>query len=255
MKRLVVLAAALLLAACADVHGSAPSGTAATAPAAVQPSAEVRDTQERLGAYGLYDGPIDGLWGPETQAAVERFQRGHGLAVTQRLDPPTLNAIRSANASAPIPINDPTAVRTVQNRLQQLKFYSGPADGVWSLQTQQALERFQQARGLQVGQLNEATVAAMGLDPVAFPQASQASVAGGSPLEPGVVRGVQRRLRQLGFYSGRIDGVWGERTHVSLERFQRSRGLEATGHLTPETASALGLDPNNLSASAASLSR
>ena len=42
----------------------------------------------------------------------------------------------------------------------------GRADGVWGPDSQAALERFQQARGLQVtGQLNQATAATLGLDP------------------------------------------------------------------------------------------
>jgi N-acetylmuramoyl-L-alanine amidase len=69
------------------------------------------------------------------------------------------------------------------------------------------------------------------------------------PLEPQVVRTVQLRLRQAGFYNGPVDGVWGARTETAIDRFQRARGLDVTGDLNPDTAAALGLDPNNLSAS------
>jgi N-acetylmuramoyl-L-alanine amidase len=71
----------------------------------------------------------------------------------------------------------------------------------------------------------------------------------GRPLEPRVVRGVQQRLRQQGFYSGNPDGKWGPRTQDAMQRFQKSRGLEASGDLNPATATALGLDPNNLATS------
>jgi N-acetylmuramoyl-L-alanine amidase len=64
------------------------------------------------------------------------------------------------------------------------------------------------------------------------------------------VRNIQQRLRQRGYYSGAPDGVWGPRTERAVVRFQRSRGLEATGNLTPTTATALGLNPNNLSQNA-----
>jgi len=79
-----------------------------------------------------------------------------------------------------------------------------------------------------------------------------AASGGGVPLDPAVVRGVQRRLRQFGYYHGPADGVWGMRTEQAMERFQRSRGLEPTGDLNPVTASALGFDPNNLELSAVS---
>jgi len=68
------------------------------------------------------------------------------------------------------------------------------------------------------------------------------------PLAPGAAMRVQERLRQLGAYSGRADGVWGPDSQAALERFQQGRGLQATGQVTPATAAAMGLDPNNLAA-------
>jgi peptidoglycan hydrolase-like protein with peptidoglycan-binding domain len=258
MKLIAVLATTLLVAACANTQTTSPA-TRTVRAEAPQPSAEVRDAQTRLRMLGLYDGPADGLWGPETQASVERFQRSNGLPMTARLDTTTLSALRNAD-TAPISVTDQTDVRTIQNRLRQLNFYNGPADGVWGPGTQVALENFQRARGLQVGQMTRATIAAMGLDASAFPtksaSAGVAAPAGatvaGNTLDRGVVRGIQQRLRQNGFYTGAVDGVWGPRTEAALARFQRSRGIESTGQLTPTTISALGLDPNNLAASAAS---
>lgn len=262
MRTLVVVAGLLLLAACAASHPTNSSYPAQSTSINPQPSAEIRDTQQQLRAAGMYVGPIDGLWGPDTRAAVERFQQSRGLAVTGRLDDPTRLALRRVNSASPVSLNDSTDVRAVQNRLRQLNFYRGPADGVWGSSTQVAIEDFQRSRGLPVGQVTEATVAAMGLDPAAFSTNVAAAPAYGTnyaqthraasahPLDPAVVRGIQQRLRQLGFYSGRVDGVWGPGTRTALERFQRSRNLEATGDLNPTTASALGLDPNNLSLSA-----
>jgi peptidoglycan hydrolase-like protein with peptidoglycan-binding domain len=74
------------------------------------------------------------------------------------------------------------------------------------------------------------------------------TVAVAEPLAPEVVRAIQGRLRQLGFYPGQIDGLWGPAMQSSIERFQQGRGLQATGQLNPATVTALGLDPNNLAA-------
>lgn len=260
MKLIALLATTLLVAACANTQTTSSTAPRTVRAEAPQPSAELRDAQNRLHALGLYDGAADGLWGPETQAAVERFQRNQGLPVTARLDGTTLSALRGAD-TAPISVTDQTDVRTIQNRLRQLNFYNGPADGVWGTGTQVALENFQRARGLQVGQVTRATIAAMGLDAAAFPtrNASIGSAAparatvAGNTLDRGVVRGIQQKLRQNGFYTGAVDGLWGPRTEAALSRFQRSRGIESTGQLTPTTISALGLDPNNLAASAASV--
>ncbi|MBV8534948.1 MAG: peptidoglycan-binding protein [Alphaproteobacteria bacterium] len=246
-----VAATGILIAGCSGTPVATPS-QGPSPQAAVpqpQPSPEVRDTQRRLQAMGFYNGPVDGLWGADTRAAVEDFQRSRGLPVTAQLDDPTRRALRNV-ASAPVSLSDPTDVRTVQNRLRQLHYYNGPADGVWGRDTQASVERFQQSRGLRVGQVDQATLAAMGLSAQAFRTRTAASEGGGVPLDPAVVRGVQRRLRQLGYYHGSADGVWGARTQEATERFQRSRGLEPTGDLNPMTASALGLDPNNLELSA-----
>jgi len=42
---------------------------------------EVSELQRRLAQLGYVVGPIDGIFGPKTQAAVRRFQKEHGLKV------------------------------------------------------------------------------------------------------------------------------------------------------------------------------
>ncbi len=258
MKLLIPIATTLFVAACAN----GMSGSRTYESARLQPSAEVRESQNRLQTLGFYNGSPDGLWGPETRTAVQRFQQSRGLPVTAKLDDATVGALRNANL-APITLNDPTDVRTVQNRLRQLNFFSQPADGIWGSSTQVALENFQRARGLPVGQMNAATITALGLNVSDFPARPATSAAapatGGvaagdvrsaSTLDRNVIRSIQQRLRQQGFLSAASDGVWGPRTQNALVRFQQSRGIEPNGQLTPATISALGLNPNNLAESA-----
>jgi peptidoglycan hydrolase-like protein with peptidoglycan-binding domain len=52
-------------------------------------SKEVRELQLRLRRLGHRPGPIDGLFGPLTQASVERFQRRRGLLVDGVVGPQT----------------------------------------------------------------------------------------------------------------------------------------------------------------------
>lgn len=150
----------------------------------------------------------------------------------------------------------PQALMAVQERLRQVGAYPGRADGVWGPDSQAALERFQQARGLQVtGGLNQATAATLGLNPselLAMRPDSRTgvdaapAVATSATLSRGAVRNVQARLREYGAYRGPVDGAWGRGTQTAVERFQQSRGLQPTGQINPTTAQALGLDPNNL---------
>ena len=145
-------------------------------------------------------------------------------------------------------------VIAVQQRLKQNGAYTGQTDGVWGPDSAAALEQFQRAHGLQVtGLLNQGTVATLGLNPADLLAAAPPGVPTGSasaaePLSREAIRSVQSRLHQLGFYSGRIDGIWGPNMQGSLQRFQQGRGLQATGQLNPATVTALGLDPNNLAA-------
>jgi len=152
----------------------------------------------------------------------------------------------------------PAALMQVQERLRQVGAYNGRADGVWGPDSQSALERFQQGRGLQVtGQLNQATAATLGLNPVELLAArpgpatstdAATPAATSNTLSRGAVRNVQSRLRALGFYRGQVDGAWGAGTQTAIERFQQGRGLQPTGQINPATAQAMGLDPNNLEA-------
>jgi len=62
-------------------------------------------------------------------------------------------------------------------------------------------------------------------------------------LSPRAVTAVQQRLRQLGYYRGRIDGAWGRGTQAALARFQEQNRLTVTAQLNPDTAKALQLGP------------
>jgi peptidoglycan hydrolase-like protein with peptidoglycan-binding domain len=143
----------------------------------------------------------------------------------------------------------PTATTAVQERLRDAGVYRGGTDGIWGPESQAALDRFQAARGLAVtGSLNQVTAQALGIDMARLlppPAPDAAPVAG---LSPAAIRNLQQRLRALNFYEGGVDGLWGAQTQAALERFQRGRGLEATGQVNPATAQALGLNPNNLEA-------
>jgi peptidoglycan hydrolase-like protein with peptidoglycan-binding domain len=55
----------------------------------------IKAAQQELKAEGLYKGAIDGRIGPETQAAVRRFQRQNGLKTTAMLDQETLRRLIS----------------------------------------------------------------------------------------------------------------------------------------------------------------
>ena len=55
---------------------------------------EVRRAQELLAQQGYDPGPIDGLYGPRTKAAVERFEQARGLPVTRTVSTGLIDRLR-----------------------------------------------------------------------------------------------------------------------------------------------------------------
>ncbi len=169
---------------------------------------------------------------------------GVAIAALAQVPPAFAQTAPALSYVQPVP---QSSVAQVQNKLRQAGVYNGRVDGVWGPDSQAALEKFQQTHQIQVtGQLNQATVATLGLDPNTLlnPQANAETVPPASELRPASIRAGQNRLRMLGFYTGGVDGIWGEGTQSALERFQQSRGLQPSGQLYPATISALGLAPS-----------
>ncbi len=63
-----------------------------------------------------------------------------------------------------------------------------------------------------------------------------------------VVTKIQQRLREGGYYTYTIDGIYGSRTAAAVKKFQKARGLTVDGVCGPETLSALGISVSSPSA-------
>lgn len=100
---LVALTATVGLAACGDGNDSADSTTTttteATSTTAAETAAEIRfdkTIQQELADVGCYKGNVDGIIGPETDAAVLEFQKYAGLSADGELGPATEKALKEA---------------------------------------------------------------------------------------------------------------------------------------------------------------
>lgn len=81
-------------------------------------SAPVRELQRRLRALGDAPGPIDGLYGPRTEGAVQRFQQAHKLAVDGVTGPLTVGRLFAARGKSR---RSPKASQARQNGTLQRK--------------------------------------------------------------------------------------------------------------------------------------
>jgi len=115
---------------------------------------EVRSLQRHLDGGGYAPGPVDGLFGPRTEHAVERFQSAHGLRVDGIAGPVTLAALRTPssilNLGAGYVGGGAREVRGLQRELRRDGFGPGPIDGRYGPLTERAVRRFQAAHGLSV---------------------------------------------------------------------------------------------------------
>lgn len=55
------------------------------------------------------------------------------------------------------------------------------------------------------------------------------------------VREIQTRLKRWGYYSGNVDGIYGDQTVAAVKYFQRKNGLKVDGIAGKQTLSAMGI--------------
>ena len=220
---------------------------------------DVRKLQARLAELGYYSGGTDGIYGETTAAAVKAFQRNNGLSGDGQAGEQTQTKLYSSSARyAPTPVTtaDPNQTRSLsvgmtgndvyalQERLIELRYLGGVADGVFGTETEAALIAFQKNNNLNadgvagattIRKLNGSCKAASGASPTTAPGAS---VLREGDSGEGVFE-LQSRLFELGYFSGRIDGRFGAETTEAVKAFQRANGLSADGVVGAGTRSRL----------------
>lgn len=197
--------------------------------------------------------PISGesVFGPQTQAAVRKFQAYFGLAVDGIVGKDTFLYLGqpigpylpsgavvfgSRNLSKNTSGND---VKILQNRLASTaRKYAlalgGPANGKFGSKTQAAVKLFQADHGLtQDGIVGPNTFTALYMHTQMGGRLLQRSR---SDRNQGYdVYYLQVHLKNLGYYSGALDGKFGLATQTAVKALQRATGISVDGVVGPQT--------------------
>jgi peptidoglycan hydrolase-like protein with peptidoglycan-binding domain len=127
-------------------------------------SSYVVSLQTSLQTAGYYSGALDGIYGPETVAAVEQLQTDSGLPVTGLVDQVTSLALTAAVTAAGGQAATDAVAHTaaVQSTLALAGYWNGPVDGQWTPELTEALMAFQTALGVPAtGMVDAATLHAL----------------------------------------------------------------------------------------------
>lgn len=251
----------------------------------------VRTIQSKLKALGYYTGVVNGSYDAATVKAVRTFQKTNGLKQDGICGGETQalllgNAALSSGATpTPTPTPSPTPLPTfelpedkvrqgsrgddaklVQQRLIDLGYLEGKADGVFGTDSVKALKAFQEKNDLEAdGVAGSGTNAVLfshlalradyvpTVAPIATPNSQQAATPAPS-YEPvtkenvvvirlgttgEAVRRLQQRLTQLGYYNSVQDGECKADDVAAIRAFQRMNKLDVDGVAGYDTQAAL----------------
>jgi peptidoglycan hydrolase-like protein with peptidoglycan-binding domain len=160
------------------IPAPAPPKLAAASPRT--PGEIIMDIQRELARRGYYDGTLDGLYGPKTDAAIRDFEHASGLKPSTQPNEALLQAIiRSPSKAAKgvtgstsmlrpfAPRNDQMIepavasprVVALQRALAEFGYGQIKSSGIVDADTQRAIERFERERKLPVtGQVSDLVV-------------------------------------------------------------------------------------------------
>lgn len=149
-----------------------------------------------------------------------------------------------------------TVVRAIQERLMELGYYTCEADGIYDDDDIEAIKAFQEMNHLTVdGVAGLATQNILFSDiavgivhetepaPTPAPQWSTLPPYGSVTLRRGSsgeeVEALQMMLKNLGYFSGMVDGIFGATTEKAVKDFQKANGLKIDGIVASETLAAI----------------
>jgi peptidoglycan hydrolase-like protein with peptidoglycan-binding domain len=225
---------------------------------------QIQAVQQALKDKGFYYGTVDGEPGPETDAAIRRYQIRQGLEVTGKLDTATLSSLNlAANAqhnntvqAVPPPTDQSSNVQPAEAQTPPPEVVQSDHDILRNPNPPQAAAPApapdDQQAPEQPGPAEQAPPPPQPAQPYAGQSVSPeyAQFFRKTPYEtaPAVVQRstvqrAQERLARQGFYRGMADGELSNRLSRALAAYQQYAELRATGRLDMDTLADMNLLP------------
>ncbi|HEY4220355.1 MAG TPA: peptidoglycan-binding domain-containing protein [Myxococcota bacterium] len=115
-----------------------------------------------------------------------------------------------------------SSTRSAEKLLQDLGFHPGTVDKHYSANTESAVKKFQSAAGLHAtGALDTRTLGAMRKAAAE----KKAGTEGAGQASAGVKR-TEERLHKLGYNTGKVDGVYDQKTAAAARAFKHDEGIK-----------------------------
>jgi len=204
---------------------------------------QTRNVQQQLSALGFYYGEVDGVAGPETEAAIRRFQIRNGISVTGTLTPETAEKLGVSANRPQVTAREVQPPRPTQSPAPSI-IESDRAfldsDSVPPAEDDDQAERSEINQPQHEDQWRDQPrrTGRTGLD-VLFAGTPLARADGEVQRE--LLMRAQVQLRRYRYYFGDIDGIPGEMTTRAILDFQWDEELPLSGRLDSPTLRALGL--------------
>ena len=212
----------------------------------------VSDIQRELSRRGFFDGPVDGVYGAKTDAAIRDFEQAAGLKTNAQPDEALLRTIaRSPLRAAPLPPLPPAAPAAPAVASVPLPSTTTPSAlpmplarpaGAPHAPAPQAAASAPARRTVAAVPAAAAPAAPAAPARHAVAAAPAAGAAAAHPVPPAPVGSpsapsrrivaVQRALADFGYGPLKANGVVGSETTAAIERFERERKLPATGQIS-----------------------
>ena len=221
----------------------------------------VRALQEALTELGFYSGTVTSTFDSKTLSAVLAFQKKNKYPETGIVDAnlqaflyagkPLNSRGTKTSVKTLAPIAGVTVTKgkkgefvgTIQLRLHELGYYNGTITLVYDAATRKAMKNFQKYNGLTANEICDLATQNVLFSSEAYPngETTPTPVPTAAPTfvipDDTVSKGssgadaklVQKRLKDLGYLTGKVDGKFGNSSVNALKAFQEKNNLKADG--------------------------